>query len=73
MNFIVYSHAEQLVTVSQSLGAAVSSIIQNEAMQAVLTVGQRIANMVASIDFKPMLKNFSEANLEYCIQSSLTG
>lgn len=61
MNSLVYSHAEQLVTVSQSLGAAVSSIIQSEAMQAVLTVGERIANMVASIDFKPMLKSFSEA------------
>ena len=61
MTSLVYSHAQQLVTVSQSLGSAVASIIQSEAMQAVLNVGQRIANMVASIDFTPMLKNFSEA------------
>lgn len=61
MNSLVYSHAQKLVTVSQSLGAAVASMIQSEAMQAVLNVGQSIANMIATIDFTPMLKNFSEA------------
>lgn len=61
MNSLLSSRAEQFATLSQIQGAAVSSIIQGEAMQAVLTIGQRIANIVASINFKPLLKSISEA------------
>ena len=61
MNSLVLSHAEQLVTLSQSQGAAVSSIIQSEAMKTVINVVQRITNMVASINIKPLLKNISDA------------
>ena len=55
MNSLVLSHAEQLVTLSQSQGAAVSSIIQSEAMKTVINVVQRITNMVASINIFSML------------------
>ena len=60
-NAIVSPQIQQLATTVQNFGSALVSVIQSDAMQAVLNMGQHIANVLSSIDFTPMLKNFSQA------------
>ncbi len=60
-NAIISPQLQQLASTVQNFSSAIVSVIQSDAMQAVLNMGQRIANIVASVDFTPMLKKFSEA------------
>ncbi len=60
-NTVISPQLQQLATTMQSLNSVIVSAIQSDAMQAVLNVGRQIATMVASVDFTPMLKKFSEA------------
>ena len=56
-----YSQLEQIANNLQMMKEAVVSVIQSNVINAVIDLGNRIAELVASVDFTPMLKKFSEA------------
>lgn len=58
---VISPQIQQLLESTQKLSSAVISVIQSDALQAALNIGQRISNMLAALDFTPMLKKFSEA------------
>ena len=60
-NTVISPQMQQLVQTAQMVNNTVISMVQSEAMQAALEVGRRVAELVKSIDFTPMLKQFSEA------------
>ena len=62
---VISPQLQQLANSIQSLNSTIVSVIQNDAMQAALQVGQQIAKMVETVDFRPMLKRFSEAMIPF--------
>lgn len=57
------SEIQNLAVTMQTVSSKLVSALQSDTMQNILNVGQKIANLAASIDFKPILKGFSEAML----------
>ncbi len=55
---------QQLADAMQIINNVVSTI-QSDAMKAVIDLGNRIAELVASVDFTPILKKFSEAIIPF--------
>lgn len=60
-NTIISPQMQQLVQTAQMVNNAVITMVQSEAMQVALEVSRKIAELVKSFDFTPMLKKFSEA------------
>ncbi len=60
-NAIISPQLQQIANTVQMMNNAVVSAIQSDAMKAVIDLGNRIAELAASVDFTPMLKKFSEA------------
>ena len=60
-NAIVSPQLQQIANTMQMMNNAVASAIQSDAMRALINIGNRIAELVSSFDFTPMLKKFSEA------------
>lgn len=60
-DIVVPPHLQQLAKSIQMMNNALVSAIQSDAMRAVINMGHSIAKYVASLDFTPMLKKFSEA------------
>lgn len=60
-NAIVSPQLQQIGNTMQMMNNAVALAIQSDAMRAVINIGNRIAELVSSVDFTPMLKKFSEA------------
>ena len=60
-----YSQLEQIANNLQMMKEAVVSVIQSNVINAVIDLGNRIAELVASVDFTPILKKFSEATIPF--------
>lgn len=63
-NVIVSSQLQQLSDTMQKINDAVSAI-QSDAMKAVIDLGNRIAELVVSVDFSSILKKFSEVTIPF--------
>lgn len=64
-NVIVSPQLQQIANTVQMMNNAVVSVIQSDAIRAVINIGNRIAELVASVDFTPILKKFSEATIPF--------
>lgn len=60
-NNVVSPQLKQIANTLQMMNDAVVSAIQSNVMKVVMDAGHRIAELVSSVDFTPMLKKFSEA------------
>ena len=61
INTMISPQIQQLAQTAQMVNNAIISIVQSEAMQAAFEVSRTVVELVKSIDFTPMLKEFSEA------------
>lgn len=60
-NNVVSPQLKQIANTLQMMNDAVVSAIQSNVMKVVMDAGHRIAELVSSVRFYPMLKKFSEA------------
>lgn len=60
-----YSQLEQIANNLQMMKEAVVSVIQSNVINAVIDLGNRIAELVASVDFSSILKKFSEVTIPF--------
>lgn len=60
-NAVVSPQLQQIANTMQMMNNAVVSAIQSDAMRTVIDVGNRITELISSINFVPVLKGFSEA------------
>lgn len=60
-----YSQLEQIANNLQIIKEAVVSAIQSNVINAVIDLGNRIAELVASVDFSSILKKFSEVTIPF--------